>query len=40
MEKTRATTSVHDPRRMTEEIDMEVKEGDPETTTIMAITAR
>jgi hypothetical protein len=40
MEKTPATTSVHDPRRMTEEIDMEVKEGDLETTTIMAITAR
>jgi hypothetical protein len=32
--------SVHDPQRMTEEIDMEVKEGDPETTTIMVITAR
>jgi hypothetical protein len=40
MEKTRVTTSVHDPQRMTEKIDMKVKEGDPETTTIMAITTR
>jgi hypothetical protein len=40
MEKTRVTTSAHDPRRMTEETDMEVKEGDPETTTIMAIIAK
>jgi hypothetical protein len=40
MEKTHATPSVRDLQRMTEGIDMEVKEGDPKTTTIMAITAR
>jgi hypothetical protein len=40
MEKTRATTSARDLQRMTEGIDMEVKEDDPETMTTMAITAR
>jgi hypothetical protein len=40
MEKTRATTSERDLQRTTEETDMEVKEDDPEITTLMVHTTK
>jgi hypothetical protein len=40
MEKTRATTNVHDLQRTTEERDMEAKGDDPETTTPTALIAK
>jgi hypothetical protein len=40
MEKTHVTTSGHDPQKMTEETDTEVKEDSLETTTTMASTAK
>jgi hypothetical protein len=40
MEKMRATTNGHDLQRTTEEIDMEVKEDDPETTIPTALIAK
>jgi hypothetical protein len=40
MEKMRATTNARDRQRMIEEIDMEVKGGDPAITTTTALTAK
>jgi hypothetical protein len=40
MEKMRATTNGHDLQKTTEEIDMEVKEDDPETTIPTALTVK
>jgi hypothetical protein len=40
MEKICATISAHDRQKMIEEIDMEVKEGDPTITTTTALTAK
>jgi hypothetical protein len=40
MEKMCATTNGHDRQRMTEEIDMEAKGGDPAITITTALTAK
>jgi hypothetical protein len=40
MEKMHAIISAHDRQKMTEETDMEVKEGDPAIMTITALTAK